>query len=352
MASPTFHGVWTALATPFRADGSVDAERQKRLMDFQVAGGVTGVAPCGTTGESPTLTFDEHERFVADTVKAADGRVFVMAGSGSNDARTAINHVRNAKAAGADAALVVDCYYNDPSSLELRLHYYGRILEHAPDLPLMPYVIPGRTGCALGAEDLAILHLEHPDAIPAVKQATGDLERMRRDRALAGPGLAILSGDDDKTLPMMRDPDIGAAGVVSVMSNIAPRALVEMVGAQRRGDTARADALAEHLSPLVRLVGCRATSVRTLPDGRAFEVEDVFKNPTPLKTMMRGLGMVEGGCRPPLGSMTAGGVARCRDALRAVHAADPSIFAPIEDAFGVDVAGRLADDAVWSDLVG
>jgi 4-hydroxy-tetrahydrodipicolinate synthase len=344
-------GVWTALATPFRADGQIDEARHRLLVELQVAGGVTGVAPCGTTGESPTLTFDEHERFVAETVRLADGRIGVMAGSGSNDTRTAINHVRNTKAAGADAALLVDCYYNDPSSLELRLHYYGRIREQAPDLPLVPYVIPGRTGCALGPEDLAVLHLEHPDAFPAVKQATGDLDRMRRDRALAGDGLAILSGDDDKTLGMIRDPEIRASGVVSVMSNLAPRALVEMVAAARGGDAARADGIAQTLAPLFRLVGCKATSVRTLPDGRAFEVTDTFKNPAPLKTMMRGLGMVEGGCRPPLGGMTAGAVAQCREALRAVHQADPTVFSPVADAFEVDIDARLADDQLWSALV-
>lgn len=345
------HGVWTALVTPFRRDGSVDTEALARLVEFEIAGGVTGLVPCGTTGESPTLSYEEHEKFVRSTIAAADGRAKVMAGAGSNDTSTAIRHVLHSQGAGADAALIVDCYYNGPSSLELRHHYYERLLDQAPDLPLVPYVIPGRTGCALSAEDLAVLHQTHPERIPAVKEATGDLARMRRDRELAGPSLAIFSGDDDMTLPMMSDPEIRAAGVISVMSNLIPGAITRMVRAQREGDGETAGKIAHAAGPLFRMVGCTATSRRTLPDGRVIDVADKFRNPTPIKTMMRGLGMTAGPPRPPLGGMTAPGVALVREALRAVHAGDPSLLAPIEEAFDVDVAQRLADDDVWSALV-
>jgi 4-hydroxy-tetrahydrodipicolinate synthase len=183
-----------------------------------------------------------------------------------------------------------------------------------------------------------------------VKQATGDLDRMRLDRQLAGPALSILSGDDDLTLAMMRDEDIGACGVISVVSNIAPGAVGSMVRAQVAGDTEETERLAGTLAPLLGMVTCSATSVRTLPNGRSVEITDKFRNPVPLKTMMAGLGMLSAAVRPPLGRMSSAAVAQCRDALREVHRADPGILGPIEEAFDVRIDQRLEDDARWSAL--
>jgi len=223
------HGVWTALTTPFSTDRQVDYDSLRRLIEFQVQEGVDGVLPCGTTGESPTLSWQEHDAVIDASVRAVEGRTGVLAGAGSNNTQEAIRASTQAKEAGATAVLLVDCYYNGPSSLELRTEYYERILQNVPDIPVVPYVIPGRSGCALSAADLAILHLNDPKRVPAVKQATGDLDRMRLDRQLAGPALSILSGDDELTLTMMRDDDIRACGVISVLSNIAP-------GWRHRGD--------------------------------------------------------------------------------------------------------------------
>lgn len=344
-------GAWTAIATPFGADGAVQMEALRKLLDFQIDQGIDGIVPCGTTGESPTLKPEEQYRIIEVTVAAADGRLGVLVGTGGNDTAKAIHMTKEARARGASAALLVDCYYNGPSSLELRTRYYERVLSEVPDIPIVPYVIPGRSACALGAEDLAILHLTDPRRVPAVKQATGDLDRMRRDRELCGPGLAIMSGDDDMTLAMMRDPAIASSGVISVMTNLFPAAIKQMVVAQSSGDAARASALAEQLAPVFKLVGCKAEAVRKLPDGRSVTVEDKFKNPVPVKTMMAGLGMLGPACRSPLGSMTVGAVAICRDALRRIHAGAPELLAPIGAAFDVDVARRLGDDSVWSALV-
>ncbi|MCZ7682167.1 MAG: 4-hydroxy-tetrahydrodipicolinate synthase [Sandaracinaceae bacterium] len=341
-------GTWTALATPFTADGTIDLEAYRRLVRFQRDEGATGVVPCGTTGESPTLTWEEHDQLVDACVREGGGRLGVLAGTGSNNTEEAIRGTRDAREHGASAALLVDCYYNGPSSLELRTEYYERVLEAVPEIPIVPYVIPGRTGCALSAEDLAVLHLGDPKRVPAVKQATGDLERMRRDRALCGEGLAIMSGDDDLTLPMMRDAGIRAAGVISVMGNLVPGPLSELVRAQASGDAARAGELGAALAPLFKLVGVSAPGVRTLPGGRELSVEDKFRNPVPLKTMMGGLGMIDARCRRPLGRMTAPAVATCREALRAVWRAAPEVLRPIEEAFGVRVEARLEDDACWS----
>ncbi len=344
------HGVWTALVTPFSSDRNVDEAALRRLVEFQVSEGVDGVVPCGTTGESPTLSWQEHDKVIEIGASAVDGRAGVLAGTGSNNTKEAIRASATAKESGADAVLLVDCYYNGPSSLELRTEYYEPILEAVDGIPIVPYVIPGRSGCALSAADLAVLHLNDPKRVPAVKEATGDLERMHLDRELAGPALSILSGDDDMTLVMMRDPAIRACGVISVMSNLVPGTLTSIVRAQQADDVEETDRLAGALAPILRLVTCKTKSVRTLPNGQTAEVTDKFRNPVPLKTMMAGLGMLAPICRAPLGRMSSAAVGQCRDALRKVHQADAEILEPIEEAFDVRIEKRLEDDAVWSAL--
>ncbi|MDH3200030.1 MAG: 4-hydroxy-tetrahydrodipicolinate synthase [Myxococcales bacterium] len=344
------HGVWTALVTPFSTDQQVDHEALRRLIEFQLSEGVDGVVPCGTTGESPTLSWQEHDAVIDAAVRVVEARAGVLAGTGSNNTKEAIRGTAHAKDVGATAALLVDCYYNGPSSLELRAEYYERILDEVADIPIVPYIIPGRTGCELSSADLAVLHLNHPRRVPAVKQATGDVDRMRLDRKLAGPALGILSGDDDMTLTMMRDPEIRASGVISVMSNLVPGTLSSMVRAQEANDLEETDRLAAALSPILALVTCQVTSVRPLPNGQSVEVTDKFRNPVPLKTMMAGLGMITSASRAPLGRMSAAAVAQCRDALRNVHSGDPAILGPIEEPFDVRIGQRLGDDAIWSAL--
>jgi len=343
-------GCWTALLTPFDSKGKLDPPSLKRLIEFQIEQGITGLLPTGTTGEACTLSWDEHNRVVEDTIVFAKERVGVLAGAGSNCTDEAIDATRHAREAGAGAALLVDCYYNGPSSLELRVEYYERVAEWVQDIPLVPYVIPGRTGTALSAEDLAILHLAKPKRFPAVKQATGDLQRMRQDRALCGEAFAIMSGDDDLTLAMMADPGIRASGVISVMSNIVPGPLSQMVKAFRSGDAAKAKAIAAQLDPIFKLVGCKVSSSRKLPGGRTVETEDKFRNPVPVKTMMAGLGMPVGPCRRPLGKMTQPAVEKCRQALVAICKSAPEFFKPIEAAFRVKVEDRLKKDSVWAEL--
>jgi 4-hydroxy-tetrahydrodipicolinate synthase len=340
-------GVWPALATPFTDDGRIDLGRYERLIRFAIDQGVTGVVPCGTTGESPTLSWEEHEGLVKAAVEVAGDAAGVLAGTGSNNTQEAIRGTDDARQIGASAALLVDCYYNGPSSLELRREYYERVLKAVPDIPLVPYIIPGRSGCALGAEDLAMLHLAEPARVPAVKQATGDLDRMRYDRELCGDSLAIMSGDDDMTLPMMNDPSIRASGVISVMGNLVPRAVSDMVAAREAGDIGRAGEIQSKIGPLLKLVGVRVHGSRALPDGRSLRVEDKFRNPVPLKTMMAGLGMIGSYCRRPLGPMTEPAVAVCRDALRAVWEAAPEYLAPIEAHFDVKIEERLDGEQFW-----
>ncbi len=342
-------GAWTALVTPFGADGALDLEAFKRLADFQIAQGITGLVPAGTTGESPSLTWEEHNQVIGAAVeKAAGTEVGVLAGTGSNSTQEAISATKHAHEGGADAALVVDCYYNKPSSLELRTEYYQRILDAVPDIPLVPYIIPGRSVTALSAADLAILHQQNPQRIPAVKQATGDLQRMRQDRELSGASLAILSGDDDLTLTMMTDSVVKCAGVISVLTNLFPGPIIKMVEKQQAGDASGAKDIEAKLSPVFKLVGCAVSSERILPDDRRIIVQDNYPNPVPVKTMMAALGMPTGTCRAPIGLMEASAVSICREALKKVHAEAPEFFAPVAEAFELDPAARLNDDAAWS----
>jgi len=243
----------------------------------------------------------------------------------------------------------VDCYYNGPSSLELRQEYHARIAKACPQVDVIPYVIPGRTGCALSPEDVVILASEFPN-VRAVKEATGDLERMKLTRKLAGSAFSILSGDDDLTFTMMTDPAISASGVISVMSNVAPAAVTAMAKACLKGETAKAQGLRDALAPLFGIVTVSVQQERQMPDGTTRQVKDKFRNPAAVKTLMNGLGMPAGTMRPPMGRMTAKGVQVVRAAAQTVWRNHPEILQPVAEAYGVDIPARLADDSLWAAL--
>ena len=344
-----FEGAWTALVTPFRENGEVDWDGLRRNIEFQIEQGISGLVPAGTTGESPTLTWDEHNEVVERTVKSAAGRVPVLAGAGSNSTSEAMDGARHARDSGACGALLVDCYYNCPSSLELRDNYYAAVADAVPGFPIVPYVIPGRCVTALSVEDLAVLRAEKPQ-VAAVKEATGDIQRMQRTRQLCGPDFAILSGDDDMTLKMMLDKGIGASGVISVMSNIAPAAVAALVRAAKAGDAKKAGEIAEKLDPIFKLVSVKAASERRIPGGTTVMMEDKFRNPVGVKTMMAGLGMIAGVLRKPLGRMPLGGVRAVRSALQTIWRKSPEILEPAGTFYRVDIAARLADDRGWESL--
>jgi 4-hydroxy-tetrahydrodipicolinate synthase len=344
-----FQGAWTALITPMTVDGDVDWGGLEKNLQFQVEQGITGLVPTGTTGESPTLLWDEHNRIIYCTLEMAAGKCEVIAGTGSNSTQEAVESTEHAAEHGAKAALLVDCYYNGPSSLELRNEYYGVLAELFPDVAFIPYVIPGRSGTALTVEDLAILANEFPN-IHCVKEATGDLERMAKTRRMCGPDFYIMSGDDDITVKMMTAPEIKANGVISVVSNVAPAAVERMVRCILSGDLAGAEAIRDALTPLFGLVTVKADSVRILPDGSEAVVQDRFRNPVGIKTLMNALGIPSGPGRQPLGRMTPEGVGIIRNVARTVWEKNPEILAPIGDFYGVDIAARLAQDDIWSGL--
>ncbi|MCC6673081.1 MAG: 4-hydroxy-tetrahydrodipicolinate synthase [Planctomycetes bacterium] len=266
-----FRGNIVALVTPLR-NGSVDAPALQRLIDRVIAGGVAAVVPCGTTGESPTLSHDEHDEVVALTVQAVRGRVPVIAGTGSNSTAEAIRLTRAAARAGAKAALSVNPYYNRPSQAGLVRHFLT--IAEASEIPIVLYNIPGRCAVELTLETIVEL-ARHPN-VRAIKEATGNVENVTRIRA-ATP-LAVLSGDDSLTLPMMA---LGACGVVSVLANLAPAAMTRLVGHIVHGELPAARELHDRLHPVMK-----ALFVET--------------NPVPIKTALAHLGLMAEEFRLPL----------------------------------------------------
>ncbi|MBX9578786.1 MAG: 4-hydroxy-tetrahydrodipicolinate synthase [Gemmataceae bacterium] len=283
-----FAGVTVALVTPFKG-GEIDWDDLGKLVDWHAEQGTDALAPCGTTGESPTLDHDEHERVVAFVCERSRGRMKVMAGTGSNSTREAIRMTRAAKKAGADGTLQVGPYYNKPTQEGYFRHFAA--IADACDLLQVIYNIPGRTGSEIAAETIARLAEAYPTVV-AVKEATGKLDMASQVAALTD--LTILSGDDSLTLPIM---SVGGKGVVSVVGNVVPRDMMALVRAFAAGKVAEAQALHGKLFPLCR------------------DMLGVATNPIPLKCAMKLLGRGTGELRLPMCTLDAAGEARVRKTL-------------------------------------
>lgn len=339
-----FKGCITALVSPMKRGFEVDFDDIKRLVEFQVKEGVNGILVMGTTGESATLDWKNHERVIEKVHEDITGRVMTIAGTGSNSTAEAIEGTSFANEIGIEAALLVDPYYNGPSSLEIRKEYVAPLARRFPEMQFIPYVIPGRTGTQLLPQDLAILHSTFNN-VNAVKEATGDLENMALTRQLCGDDYSILSGDDDKTFHMMSSPEIKADGVVSVISNVAPGPIQKMVQKLIAGHTQDAFEIAKSLEPLFKLV-----TVKTEEDTPYGPRIVKARNPLPCKTLMNVLGMPSGPCRPPLGKMTETGLNIVLEFARNVYENNRWILEPIESFFEVNLEERLYKKQYWKDL--
>jgi 4-hydroxy-tetrahydrodipicolinate synthase len=272
-----FSGALTALVTPFK-NGEVDVEALESFVEFQIEGGINGLVPCGTTGESPTLSEEEDRLVIETVVRVTNGRVPVVAGTGSNNTASAIKYTKMAEEVRADGSLQVAPYYNKPTQEGLFRHY-AAIAENT-SLPLVLYNIPGRTNVTIAPETIAQLS-EIPNIV-GVKESTLSMNMVSDIRRLCGEEFDILSGDDPMTLPLMA---LGGTGVVSVASNIAPGAVSDMVAAMNSGDLARGRELHYRLLPLIR-----ALSLET--------------NPIPIKAAASLLGLCSDELRLPLVPMS------------------------------------------------
>ena len=283
-------GALVALVTPFK-DGQVDEETLRELIEFHITSGTSGIVPCGTTGESATLSYEEHKRVVEITVEQVNKRVPVVAGAGSNNTREAIELTLHAKKAGADAALHITPYYNKPTQEGLYRHFAALAKETA--FPLVPYNIASRTG--VNVEPATFARLADMPEIVAVKEASGNLGQMAEIVALCGDKLTLLSGDDNLVLPILA---IGGKGVISVVNNLVPADVAAMVGAWLDGDVAGAQRGFYKLLPL-----CKAMFLET--------------NPIPLKTAMALCGRIPNGdMRLPMCEMLPANLEKLRQALK------------------------------------
>jgi 4-hydroxy-tetrahydrodipicolinate synthase len=239
-----FSGVYTALITPFKS-GEVDYEAFGKLIEEQYKNGIDGIAPCGTTGESPTLSCEEHESIIEFCVKSAKGKMKVLAGTGSNDTSEVIRFTQFAKKVGCDGALVVSPYYNKPTQKGLYLHF--KKIANTVDIPIVLYNIAGRTSVNIEPATIAKLFNDCKNIV-GVKEASGSLAQMSAIKALV-PDIELLSGDDALTLPLL---SVGGAGVVSVLSNIIPSEVVSLVKAFEKGNIDEAEKIHYKLLPVVK----------------------------------------------------------------------------------------------------
>ncbi|MEM1515380.1 MAG: 4-hydroxy-tetrahydrodipicolinate synthase [Candidatus Bathyarchaeia archaeon] len=339
-----FEGCYTALITPMKDNFEIDLEGLRRLIEFQIKDGVSGILVVGTTGESPTLTYEESIEVIKEALEVAGDKCVVIAGTGSNCTEKTVKMTKKVYDLGVRCILLVDPYYNGPSSLEIRREYIEPIARLFPEVQVIPYVIPGRTGTQILPQDLAILHSKFEN-VRAVKEATGNIDNMKLTRKLCGDKFYILSGDDDKTYEIMVHPEIRANGVVSVVSNIVPNAVEKLTRAilEKRFEEARL--LNEALKPLFSIV-----TVKTEEETPYGTIACRARNPLPYKTIMNILGMPSGPCRRPLGKMTKKGLETVLKVVRTVYEKNPEILKPIEDFFDVDLSDRLYNEHLWRRL--
>ena len=284
-----FKGSIVAIVTPFKK-GKVDEEGYHELIDFQINNGISAIVPCGTTGESATLSMEEHKQVLDIAVEAVNKRVPVIAGTGGNNTQEAIELTEHAKKAGADATLQVTPYYNKPTQEGLYQHF--KAVAEAVPLPQVLYNVPGRTSVNMVPQTVARL-AELPEVV-AIKEASGDLVQMAEILRLAGDKITLLSGDDNVTLPLL---GIGGKGVISVVANIAPKDTADMVRAWDEGNVDRARELFYKLFPL-----CQAMFYET--------------NPIPVKTSLALMGKIDGEMRLPMAPMSSANLERLKEALK------------------------------------
>jgi 4-hydroxy-tetrahydrodipicolinate synthase len=284
-----FKGAITAIVTPFK-NGQLDEAAYRELIEFQIAGGIHGIVPCGTTGESPTLSHAEHKRVVETCIEQVKKRVVVIAGSGSNNTAEALELTKHAEAAGADAALMITPYYNKPTQEGLYQHY--KTVASQTKIPIVVYNVPGRTSVNLLPETVARL-AELPNIV-GLKDATGDLKQGCKTLELCGDKITVLSGDDFTTLPLMC---MGGKGVISVVSNVVPADMAGMCNAFFKGDLAKARELHYKMWPLI-------------------EAMFIETNPVPVKTAVKMMGKITGEVRQPLCLMSAANEDKLRQVMQ------------------------------------
>lgn len=272
-------GVFTAIITPFNEDGSVDYETLKKLIDYNIENGVSGIVPCGTTGESPTLNYEEHHKVIEETIKHVNKRVKVIAGTGSNSTQEAIELSLSTQKAGADALLIVNPYYNKPTQVGLYRHF--KAINDTVNIPIVLYNIKGRTGVNVETQTLLKL-INDCENINAVKEASGDINQIKDVINKAPKNFSVLSGDDNIALELIK---LGGDGVISVISNFVPKEMSELVSFALNKNFEEAQKINSKLEPL-------------------FVAEFIETNPIPVKYMLAKKGLCKEVYRLPICEMS------------------------------------------------
>lgn len=285
-----FKGSIVAIVTPFK-NNQVDEKTLRKLVDFHVKNGTSAIVPCGTTGESATLNYEEHERVIEVCIEQADGRIPIIAGTGSNSTQEAVMLTKHAAKAGANASLQVAPYYNKPTQKGLYEHF--KEIAQAADIPMILYNIASRTGVNIEPETIAKLAGTCKNIV-GVKEASGNLEQMSRIKLLCGKDFDLLSGDDALTLPVL---SIGGVGVISVVANIVPRDVANLVNEFQKGNITQAQAIHYRLLPLIK-----AMFIET--------------NPIPVKTAMGLMKLCEPSLRLPMSEMLPENEKKLKEALK------------------------------------
>ena len=292
MPKRIFKGSIVALVTPFSdKGGKVDEMTLRKLVKFHIDNGTSGIVPCGTTGESPTLDYEEHDRVIEVCVEAANGKIPIIAGTGSNSTAEAITITKHAAKAGADASLQVSPYYNKPTQKGLYEHF--KAIAESVDIPIILYNIASRTGVNILPETMAKLARDCKNIV-GVKESSGDLDQMARIKALCPSDFQLISGDDSLTLPIMA---IGGIGIISVVANIAPKDVAEMVDEFLKDNLEEAQRLHYKLLPLIKAIF-------------------IETSPIPVKTAMGLMGLCDAQLRLPLCSMSEDNLAKLKKALK------------------------------------
>ena len=285
-----FKGSIVAIVTPFK-DDKVDEQKLRELVELHIKNGTSGIVPCGTTGESATLSFEEHDRVIEITVEQVKKRVPVIAGTGSNSTEEAIILTKHARRTGADASLQVSPYYNRPTQKGLYEHF--KAVADSVDIPIILYNIASRTGVNIEPETIAKLAKDCKNIV-GVKEASGNLDQMSRIKALCGKDFDLISGDDSLTLPIL---SIGGTGIISVVANIVPKDVAALVNEFEKGNLEKAREIHYKLLPLIKAIF-------------------IETNPIPVKTAMGLLGMCEPDLRLPMCSMLPENLEKLNKALR------------------------------------
>ncbi|NQT90089.1 MAG: 4-hydroxy-tetrahydrodipicolinate synthase [Candidatus Omnitrophica bacterium] len=286
-----FTGSMVAIVTPFKDNGAcVDSKKLQELVGFQIENGTSAIVPCGTTGESATLSIEEHEEVIDVVIRAAKGKAKVIAGTGSNNTQEAIELTTHAKKAGADGALIITPYYNKPTQEGIYQHF--KVISEAADIPIVAYNIASRTGTNIEPRTMA--RISKIKNVVGVKEASGNLNQMSETKLLCGEDFDLISGDDSLTMPLLA---IGGCGIISVVANIVPKDVSDMVGAFLGGDIEKARELHYKMLPLVK-----AMFIET--------------NPIPVKTAMGMMGMLEPALRLPMCSITEENRKKLESALK------------------------------------